>query len=97
MDKKTIRFAKELADPNFCLSVPDVAKDVIKALVEEIEGRTLTKEEQLHALPSCSIVRDRDGYVYEKDGNTWLSTDKDDQWATEFIHFPVKVLYYGNE
>ncbi|MEC5149190.1 hypothetical protein [Cryobacterium sp. GrIS_2_6] len=38
MNAAQMAFARDLADPDFSLSVPNIAKDVIRQLVEEVEA-----------------------------------------------------------
>lgn len=56
---RLIAWAKELAHPDWCLSVPDVAKTAIKQLVAaiETEPRVVTTEQELEALPLGTVVR----------------------------------------
>lgn len=54
-----IRWSKELADPDWCLSVVGVAKIAIRrlvAVVEDLTPRVITTVEELDALPMGSVV-----------------------------------------
>lgn len=56
---RTLQFAKDLAEPDWSLSVPNVAKDNIRkllAIIEESKPRTITTPEELDALPVGSVV-----------------------------------------
>lgn len=100
---RTLQFAKELADPNWSLSVPHIAKQAIARLVEIIEAkpRTITTAEELDALPVGSILLDRTGdtarkflggwrtTVVEPDGSAWLSGHMED------ADLPATVLHEG--
>lgn len=55
-----IAWAKELASPDWCLSVPNVAKTALTQLVgmiEAAEPRTVTTEAELAALPVGTVMR----------------------------------------
>lgn len=63
MNASTLAFARDLADPDWSLSVPKVAKDVIGQLVAEVEAltpRTITTAEELDDLPFGSAVQTSD-------------------------------------
>jgi hypothetical protein len=59
---RALQFAKDLAEPDWSLSVPKVAKDNIRkllAIIEESKPRTITTPEELDALPVGSVVLNR--------------------------------------
>jgi len=59
-----LQFAKELADPDWSLSVPKIAKDTIASLLQVIEDskpRPINTIEEVDALPDKTIVRTRFG------------------------------------
>jgi hypothetical protein len=101
-----LSWAKELADPDWCLSVPAVAKTALIQLVTVIENakpRTITTVEELDALPMGSKVVSA-GYEWTKNYATtntpsggierevWFNV-YDDFDMSEDLALPAVVLH----
>jgi len=83
-----VRWAKELADPNWCLSVPKEAKDVITKLIaaiEEAKPREVATVEELDGLGDGALIRTARGEYREAS----KLVDGENLWRTMG---PVKVL-----
>lgn len=102
--ERLIRWAKQLADPNWCLSVPKEAKDVITQLVKELEPRQLTTVEELEDLGRCATIMESNGCVWVNDGQSedpWGSFGEDPFggpiWTdSSRITLPVTLLHIGD-
>lgn len=101
--ERLIKWAKQLADPNWCLSVPKEAKDTITALLKEMEPRTVTTVEELDALPVGSAVRSAMGSFYVKDqdmGNPsdtwWSAAGSAAEFLTSRVSLPATLLHEGS-
>ncbi|WNT44956.1 hypothetical protein SEA_ABBYDAISY_62 [Arthrobacter phage AbbyDaisy] len=71
---RALQFAKDLAEPDWSLSVPKVAKDNIRkllAIIEESKPRTITTVKELDALADGSAVLDADSDISTKHGGRW--------------------------
>jgi hypothetical protein len=100
---RTLQFAKDLADPDWSLSVPKVAKDNIRkllAIIEASKPRTITTAEELDALPVESVVRSDMGNVYVKDYDLddpsaiwWVTAGAVSEFPSISISLPATVLY----
>ena len=77
--KRTLMFARDLADPDWSLSVPKPAKDTIRkllAIIEAAKPRIITTAEELDALGFESVVLDPCGtpavcIASGPDGSKW--------------------------
>ena len=94
-----LRFAKDLADPDWSLSVPKPAKDVIGKLVAiiEVQPRTIATAEELDALPFEAVLRDAEGHVLERWGqpeeNLWATVMVNAYIPSGAIALPATVLF----
>lgn len=91
--ERLIKWAKQLADPNWCLSVPKEAKDTITALLKELESRTVTTVEELAKLPDTAVIRDKFGEVNERRAGKWCGYEQaplSDQRMGKYL--PATVL-----
>lgn len=93
-----LRFAKDLADPDWSLSVPMPVKRVIRKLVDIIEAgpRTITTVEELDALPRGSVVLDRDGLSLHLSIDGWSASNGTRGIEREELEretFPATVLH----
>ncbi len=100
---RTLIFARDLADPDWSLSVPKPAKDVIRKLVAALEvgRRTIATVGDLNSLGRMATVLDANGCVWVNDGDhaqPWASFTEDPQggpvWADGGeVTLPATVLY----
>ena len=93
---RTIQFAKELADPDWSLSVPHTAKQAITRLVEIIETkhRTITTREELESLGAGAVILDTFGDVSQRRGGEWCSYETHpatDRQVSKYL--PATVLW----
>ena len=101
---RLINWAKQLADPNWCLSVPKEAKDVIAQLVNALEPRQVTTVEELDALRKNAVIMQPGGTVLVHDGQVedpWASYAEDPFggpiWTSSaYVTLPVTVLHEGD-
>lgn len=108
--ERLIVWAKQLADPNWCLSVPKEAKDTITALLKELEPRTVTTIDELDAAVYAAfeddghlVLTDRQGRPWiiwaDEDGdevvNSWPQEEDPARLALSDIRLPATVMHHG--
>ena len=100
--QRLINWAKELASPDWCLSVPVPAKQAITQLLAALEPQQITTPEELKALPVGSAVVDWKGSIYEKDAEDeapdlpwWLTPGDQRRYAASRITLPAIILHIG--
>lgn len=92
---EALSFAKDLVDPNFSLSVPTVAKNVIGKLLEIIEAakpRTISTVEELEALPEWSVIIDQTGDICVNHPYGWLSAEEMELYKAKSIPLPAQLI-----
>ena len=99
-EARLLNWARELADPDWCLSVPKPAKDAIRQLVAVIEAkpRTITTAEELDALTDGVLVLTEQGGYWESvkrmDGlNWWKEPGASKVSRSDDLTLPATVLY----
>jgi hypothetical protein len=98
--EQLLSWATQMADPNWCLSVPNEAKDVIGRLVDtvlDLTPRTIHHHRERAALPPGSICMDLNGNAWKKGAGSWVSTGEDVGPLYDEENLTLVVLHVGGE